>query len=167
MFSLILIMYSYHLFPLQVLAQQHDTLDQYWVNVGPPSTTSAQHLPNMGPMSRVCWEVTRHPEMSGRPITSTYSIDWCLIQILNNCQLFKCQSQQSLFESFILAVSLHVSIALFKRECMSPMSKISKYIASNFTNLNNCHSLEVVDRANLNELTLPFKRQVRWSASSI
>ena len=32
-----------------------ETLNQCWVNAGPPSTTSGQHWPNIGSMYRVCW----------------------------------------------------------------------------------------------------------------
>ena len=32
-----------------------ETLNQRWVNVGPPSTTMVQHCPKLGSMSRVCW----------------------------------------------------------------------------------------------------------------
>ena len=34
---------------------KHETLAQCWVNVGPSSSTLAQHYPKIGPMSRVCW----------------------------------------------------------------------------------------------------------------
>ena len=34
---------------------KHDTLKQYWFNVGPPSTTLAQHETDIVTMCRVCW----------------------------------------------------------------------------------------------------------------
>ena len=36
-------------------SQKHQALNQWWVYVGPPSTTSAQHRPNIRSMSRVSW----------------------------------------------------------------------------------------------------------------
>ena len=35
---------------------KHETLSHCWFNVGPPSTTLAQHWTNNDSMSRVCWE---------------------------------------------------------------------------------------------------------------
>ena len=35
---------------------KHDTLTQYWVNIGPQYPTSAQHSPSIGSMYRVCWD---------------------------------------------------------------------------------------------------------------
>ena len=40
----------------QWIPSKHEALNQRWVNVGPPSTTSGQHWPNIGSMPRVCWE---------------------------------------------------------------------------------------------------------------
>ena len=34
---------------------KHEALNQSWGNVGPPSTTSSQHWPNIDSMPRVCW----------------------------------------------------------------------------------------------------------------
>ena len=34
---------------------KHENLGQCWFDVGPPSTTLAQHQANTGPTSRVCW----------------------------------------------------------------------------------------------------------------
>ena len=34
---------------------KHETVNQCCVDVGPPSTTSAHHQPNIGSISRVCW----------------------------------------------------------------------------------------------------------------
>ena len=39
----------------QSVPSKHETLNQCWFNVGPPSTTSAQHWTNIGLMSHVCW----------------------------------------------------------------------------------------------------------------
>ena len=36
---------------------KHETLNHRWFNVGPSSTTLAQHWTNNGTMSRVCWDV--------------------------------------------------------------------------------------------------------------
>ena len=41
------------------VASKHDTSTQYWTNVGPPSTTLAQHWSNIGWMYRVCWVITQ------------------------------------------------------------------------------------------------------------
>ena len=38
---------------------KHKTLNQCWANIGPPSTTSVQHRPNIASMSRVCWNVLK------------------------------------------------------------------------------------------------------------
>ena len=40
---------------LTSLPTRHDTSIQCWTNVGPPSTTLAQHCSNIGSMCRVCW----------------------------------------------------------------------------------------------------------------
>ena len=37
---------------------KQDTSTQWWPNVGPSSTTLAQHWTNIGSMYRVCWNVT-------------------------------------------------------------------------------------------------------------
>ena len=36
---------------------RHETLNQCWFHVGPPSTTLAQHEHNIGATTRVCWRV--------------------------------------------------------------------------------------------------------------
>ena len=35
---------------------KHETLNQCWVDVGPPSATLVQHQPNISSMSRVYWD---------------------------------------------------------------------------------------------------------------
>ena len=40
---------------LKEVPHTHATLKQCWFNVEPPSTTSAQHQPNISSKSRVCW----------------------------------------------------------------------------------------------------------------
>ena len=35
---------------------KHETLAQYWFNVGPESETMGQHWINIGSVSRVCWD---------------------------------------------------------------------------------------------------------------
>ena len=37
---------------------KHETLRQYWISVGPPSTTLVQHWTTICSFSRVCWDVT-------------------------------------------------------------------------------------------------------------
>ena len=37
------------------LPSKHEALAQCWADVGPSSTTLAQHQPNIGPAPRVCW----------------------------------------------------------------------------------------------------------------
>ena len=36
---------------------KHETSTQCWTNIGPPSTTLAQHWSNIGSMSRACWDI--------------------------------------------------------------------------------------------------------------
>ena len=36
---------------------KHETLNQCWFNVGPPSTTWTIYWPNFGSMSRICWDI--------------------------------------------------------------------------------------------------------------
>ena len=43
---------------------KHKTFNQCWFNVGPPSTTTAQHWTNIGSMSRVCWDIPARRELS-------------------------------------------------------------------------------------------------------
>ena len=43
--------------------KKNDTLEQCWGNVGPSSTTPAQHWPNIVSMCRVCWQASRLMEM--------------------------------------------------------------------------------------------------------
>ena len=38
---------------LACIPSEHETLNQSWVDVGPPSTTLSQHKPNIGSMPRV------------------------------------------------------------------------------------------------------------------
>ena len=39
----------------RTMPSEHETLSHCWFNVGPPSTTLAQHWTNNGSKSRVCW----------------------------------------------------------------------------------------------------------------
>ena len=39
---------------------KHEALSHCWFNVGPPSTTLAQHWTNFGSMPRVCWDYAGH-----------------------------------------------------------------------------------------------------------
>ena len=41
----------------RVGASKHDALAQCWADVGPSSTTLAQHQPSIGTTPRVCWVV--------------------------------------------------------------------------------------------------------------
>ena len=42
------------------LPSKHEALAQCWADVGPSSTTLAQHQPNIGPTPRVCWVITQN-----------------------------------------------------------------------------------------------------------
>ena len=59
----------FHTYHLQCLAgelahpDKQKTLIKCWFNVGPPSTTVAQHLTNIGSMSHVCWDVRSRQEI--------------------------------------------------------------------------------------------------------
>ena len=50
---------------------KHEALAQCWADVGPSSTTLAQHQPNIGPIPRVCWDTAKsvRPQMLARYIT--------------------------------------------------------------------------------------------------
>ena len=52
---------------------KHEALNQCWGNVGPPSTTSSQHWPNIDSMPRVCWGVTDHAALGASLHHKTYT----------------------------------------------------------------------------------------------
>ena len=43
---------------IRAYSSKHKTLNQYWLNVGPPSATQIQHLTIIVTMCRVCWDNT-------------------------------------------------------------------------------------------------------------
>ena len=47
------------LWPIRIHSSKNKTFTQYCFNVGPPSSTLAQHWTSMGSTSRVCWDRIR------------------------------------------------------------------------------------------------------------
>ena len=48
---------TYQVLMNNVISQPTRHIGQYWINVGPPSATLAQHLPNVGLMYRDCCDM--------------------------------------------------------------------------------------------------------------
>ena len=67
---------------------KHETLTQSWGNVGPPSTTSAHHYPNIVSTSRVCWHYSIMlanviPRTSDHGLSSNF----CLLDCVDHARL--------------------------------------------------------------------------------